>query len=640
MKKKFNPQEWLENNDKGKEEKEIRKTDEGLSEGVPNPPVGGRHDGPINNDRHDNNDVEIIISRIEAAQTDITASYADWRDIGFALADEFGESGRDYYHRVSRFYSGYSLTDCNKQFDSCLKATPSSRGHGITIKTFFHLAKQAGIDVRAGGKEHGAGSKETGEGRPEKGEGEKMRKEEKELQDTGSMPPAPSSQPSAPCPDLPTLPDEVYVALPDFLQKVVAQCTSNEERDILLLGSLVTLSSCLPKVYGVYDGKRVYPNLYLFITAQASAGKGRLVHCKQLVKPVHWELRKETHQMKQQYEVEMREYNLQKGKDFNLEKPVKPPEKMLIIPANNSTTGVFQLLFDNGGKGLIFETEGDTLAQAFKSDYGNYSDGFRKAFHHETISYYRRTDREYVEIESPCLSTVLSGTPKQVATLIPNAENGLFSRFIFYFMNIKPVWKNVFASNNDGLEVYFDGLGQEFLPLYKALNENPAIRFCLTDEQQDQFHTFFKQIQEKYLTLQGMDYMATIRRLGLIAFRIAMVFTSLRLLETGDFSEKQVCTDEDFQTAISMVRILVKHSSHVYSELPEDVKPTGKQNKKEQFLDQLPGKFSHNDFIALAKKLAIAERSAVRYITIFCEKGLIRRENQGTYTNLSPGERQ
>src|SRR5690554_8197541 len=86
---------------------------------------------------------------------------------------------------------------------------------------------------------------------------------------------------------------------------------------------------------------------------------------------------------------------------------------MLFIPANNSSTGAYQLLGDSDGRGLIFETEGDTLAHAFKSDYGNYSDGFRKAFHHETISYYRRTDREFVDIESPCLSTVLSGTPKQ-----------------------------------------------------------------------------------------------------------------------------------------------------------------------------------------------------------------------------------
>jgi hypothetical protein len=52
-------------------------------------------------------------------------------------------------------------------------------------------------------------------------------------------------------------------------------------------------------------------------------------------------------------------------------------------------------------------------------------------------------------MQNPRLSALLSGTPKQVSALIPNAENGLFSRFIFYFMNIKPVWKDVFANSGD-----------------------------------------------------------------------------------------------------------------------------------------------------------------------------------------------
>jgi hypothetical protein len=88
-------------------------------------------------------DVEVIIQRLESAHTDITSNYAHWRDIGFAFADEFGESGRDYFHRVSRFYPGYSQPSCDKQFDNCLKA----KGNGVTIKTFFHLAQQAGISL-------------------------------------------------------------------------------------------------------------------------------------------------------------------------------------------------------------------------------------------------------------------------------------------------------------------------------------------------------------------------------------------------------------------------------------------------------------------------------------------------------------
>ena len=40
----------------------------------------------------------------------------------------------------------------------------------------------------------------------------------------------------------------------------------------------------------------------------------------------------------------------------------------------------------------MFEAEGDTLSQTLKSDYGNYSDVFRKAYHHETVSQCRCKD--------------------------------------------------------------------------------------------------------------------------------------------------------------------------------------------------------------------------------------------------------
>ncbi|MDR1653326.1 MAG: DUF3987 domain-containing protein [Prevotellaceae bacterium] len=39
--------------------------------------------------------------------------------------------------------------------------------------------------------------------------------------------------------------------------------------------------------------------------------------------------------------------------------------RVLFVPANNSATGLFQILNDNKGVGLLFETEGDTLAQTF-----------------------------------------------------------------------------------------------------------------------------------------------------------------------------------------------------------------------------------------------------------------------------------
>lgn len=420
--------------------------------------------------------------------------------------------------------------------------------------------------------------------------------------------------------------------MPEFLQRVVERCTSQAERDILLLGSLTTLSSCLHNVFGIYDDKKVFSNIYLYITAKASAGKGRLVLCKKLVQPVHWSLREQARTSQQLYEVEMREYNAVKNKDLSAEKPQKPPEKLLFIPANSSSTGMFQLLWDNDGRGLIFETEGDTLAQAFKTDYGNYSDGFRKAFHHESITYYRRTDREYVEIVFPRLSTLLSGTPRQVSALIPNAENGLFSRFLFYYMNMNLEWKNVFERHSQQpLDEHFNELGKTFYTFFTTLNQKGDMEFRYTPEQEKQFHGFFTLIHEKYMLLKGIDYLATIRRLGLNAFRIGMILSTLRLMQTGNFSDKIICRDEDFNATLSLIRVLVRHASHVFSELPEEVHPIRPRNKKEQFMEALPAKFTRHEFLELAKILGIAERTADKYISEFCEKGLVMREQQNLY---------
>ena len=112
-KKIFKPQDWLQDNDT----KEIFTEAEKVIPETPTNPI--------------QKEVEEIISRIEAKNLDIANAYSDWRDIGFAFASEFGEQGRDYFHRISRFYPDYSASECDKQFDKCLKAN----GTGVTLKT-------------------------------------------------------------------------------------------------------------------------------------------------------------------------------------------------------------------------------------------------------------------------------------------------------------------------------------------------------------------------------------------------------------------------------------------------------------------------------------------------------------------------
>jgi len=574
MTKIFNPKDWLAVPEQQKKTKK-----------------------PINNNPTTvvANDMESYISSLEQSGIDITDTYDKWRDIGFAISEEYGEAGRDYYHRISKNYSGYDHKECDEQYNKCLQA----KGHGISIATLYHHLHQVGIKPQ------------------------QQQQVVEVLQQSEEV-----KQP------LPTIPTTVYNNIPTFLQQVIQPSSSNEERDILLLGALTAFSACFPKLFGVYDQSKVFSNLYLYVTAPASAGKGRLNQIKNLVNPVHKQQREQSKILKQQHQVEMATYNMNKGKSETMEKPNKPPERMLFIPANNSVTGVYQLISDNEGRGLIFETEGDTLAQAFKSDYGNYSDGFRKAFHHETISYYRRTDREYVDIERPCLSTVLSGTPKQIQALVPSAENGLFSRFMFYYMNIKPTWKNVFQTGAaNGLDEYYDQLGKDFFELYKTLKNNPAIEVRLTTEQQQKFNVFFEKLQTKYLNLQPDDYIATVRRLGLVSFRIMMLFSVFRIMEDGDVNQVRYCEDIDFENTLAIISVLVKHSSKVFNDLPIEQKQVKRANRKERFLEELPYQFSRQDYLNIADKNKIPHKTAEGYITKFVGAGLIHREAQNNYTN-------
>lgn len=88
--------------------------------------------------------VEVIIRRIENFQIDLTCDYSDWVKLGFAFVSAFQEYGRGYFHRISRFYPRYDPAQCDEQFDRCLKNYKT----GVTIKTFFAAAKDAGINIR------------------------------------------------------------------------------------------------------------------------------------------------------------------------------------------------------------------------------------------------------------------------------------------------------------------------------------------------------------------------------------------------------------------------------------------------------------------------------------------------------------
>lgn len=360
-------------------------------------------------------EIDSVVQEIEGNGVDIAPDYGTWVNVGFALADGLGENGREFFHRISRLHHDYTPATTDKQFTNCL----NGRGSGVTIASFFHYAAQTGIVLHH--------TSNTILPNYQNGKTAKWVKPENEL---------------------PHFPEEIFEALPPFLQKVVGNAISAEDRDVILFGAIGCLSVCFYNVCGVYDERVVYSNLYLFVVADAGMGKGALSLCRELVAPINQCLHEQTAQNMIEYKRELTEYQKCKGKNPEAVEPIAPQQKTLIIPANSSSSSLISILHDNDGIGLLFETEGDTLSQTLKSEHGNYSDLLRKAFHHEPISMSRRKDREYLEIDSPRLSVVLAGTPEQVSHLIPDAENGLLSRFIFYFIPFRRGIRDVFATDD------------------------------------------------------------------------------------------------------------------------------------------------------------------------------------------------
>ena len=90
------------------------------------------------------NDFEKIIQQIQDRGANICDSYGEWLRCGFAIADHFGESGRNYFHTISQMSAKYDSNLCDKQFNHCIKA---SGGKKTTIATLYYYAKQAGIET-------------------------------------------------------------------------------------------------------------------------------------------------------------------------------------------------------------------------------------------------------------------------------------------------------------------------------------------------------------------------------------------------------------------------------------------------------------------------------------------------------------
>lgn len=583
----------------------------------------------------------------------IAESYDDYLHLGFALADGLGADGRELYHQLCAQSTKYRAKDCETKWQECL----SKHDGRTTIASFYKMAQQAGADLSAISQQFPSNPSSPHVGVDNSAYGSNTYSS-----NNSHIPSTPLNREGNEGSEgnnteensinavqyTETFSDKIdHSKLPTLLRVPVETQTEVEGRDKVILAALTLYSGAMPSVFGIYDGKRVYPPFYTLIDAPSGADKGVISDCRQLLMPIEWEIRRQYESELENYKQELTKWTaLDKKQRASQQEPEKPVYRSLFIPANSSATAAYQALADNNEWGIIFETEADTLTQALKQDYGDYSDGLRKAFHHETISYSRRKDDEHVNLNCPRLASLLTCTPGQIPQLLSpqQVENGLANRFLFYNLRSKHEWRNVFAQCDEPISDQLLKVGQRYLELYHDLEKQShhPLQFVLSVEQQLRFNEYFSGLLLEQIGLYGEQLDAFVKRLGLATFRLAMVLTVLRCNDhqprLEPMSQTLVCAEDDFCTAMTIANCLINHTTHVYANLlpHDDVKSlatgTTLSAAEKSLFDAIGNDFTTQDCKQAAAAHGITWKSAERYIGKFVSTyHIVNRIKNGHY---------
>lgn len=598
-----------------------------------------------------------VVSRVVLSGIDLTDDYNNWFRLGAAFANEFGESGRDLFHDLSRMSSKYDAAECDKKFNDCLRNSHNQ----ITIATFYQMAKDAGIDIRTTRTTHSfCANSANAHTYSEIAENDMSLIINNNNLMTDSEEHCASAQTAQDGEE-----DIVFnTTFSDkidredwcrFLRPVVDNMDTPESIDKMMIGSLCMISGLVPDlIYSVYDQKEVYTPLDLIIFGNAASGKGELPHIMGILNPLKKEIEAGYYAELAEYRDLHAQWEAKRGKDERMERgpePKEPDFRTPLIPGNSSATAALMQLSNNDGWGVMFETEGDVISNSFKSDYGDYSTILRKAAHHEPVAISRVKDKFFVEILKPRLAVIITLTPGQLYNLFPSFENGLGSRFFYYGLNRKLEWRNPFKVSGKPLGEVFNEMGEQFLELYHEIQKlgNRRIQIVLSEGQQQGFNDYFSELLFEQFSMLGVGIESFIFRLALSFMRVAMVLTLLRRYSEwdrslplfGEFEQAIVCNEKDFRIAMTIVDTLVNHTAKIFASLNKEEDrnifkhPVNLTGPERRLYDALSDEFTSSNVRETAVALGINPETARRYLGKFVEVEIAERITTGRYRKIS-----
>ena len=381
--------------------------------------------------------------------------------------------------------------------------------------------------------------------------------------------------------------EEIINNLPPPLRAIVEICITNKERSLMLSTLLATAACAMPNVQGTYGGKKVSPNIYVINLGLFGTGKSLQGNASILLAGIVKQLNAEQKEADNQYQIDLTAYEEAKKAGEDCEKPVPPPIKRLIVAGNITKTLLITRLHDNPHGIIIIEVEGDTIVTANKMDSNNYMDVLRAAYANETVNVERKGGDLTLMVNRPVACFLASMTYNQLYKLIPDSEDGLYSRVAFTNLPVTDVFEDMFDEGRENYESSMNEKGKILLHVFNLLKDRSIDRPVMVKlgnmEQRKKFKATFQKYKSEYMENLSLEHGGLVNRLGLLAFKVLMVLSIYRNYDgnLGDIDNIILATDDDFDNMLRIVEVFRRNSLYVQGLMPKP-KNTGSSDKAEQ----------------------------------------------------------
>jgi hypothetical protein len=396
------------------------------------------------------------------------------------------------------------------------------------------------------------------------------------------------------------IPEHVYSKLPPLLKNSTEIFLGNREKDIFLSGALAVLGGCFynANAYNTGEGFSINPNIFMFVVAPPGSGKQSMMYSRNFAKQISKEFKRN-------------------GRIFDL-------------PGNTSTAALLQILQKNEGAGILIESEIDTIVNAKKQEWGDYSDIIRVAFENGSFRYARK-DSLFNEIEKLKFSISLSGTPNQFKTLIPTIENGLFSRGCYYFFNDEQYEYKPYGryKTTTSINEIFDQLSNEVGSIHSSLLKFKNVNVHFSQTQLELITVIFGREEKE---IEDIDLRANINRVFPITLKIATTLSILNL-KTENLVADLNCNDDMLQIAILLAMTYLKHCYKAF-DLIKNLKSIKLTRNQQKILSKLPTRFERKEAIEVCQDLNLAEKTIDNNIKKLVEKGSLNSPSHGKYEKV------